>query len=549
MNHQILIKLNIMEVDILKENDILKYRIEYTYTDKEKEIMKKEKNITTDYLGISELNGITILYENQINIAKEIVNMLLNRTITNIMVLAKTQSGKTGSMCATIKIYLENNLIPIENIYIITGLSSCEWKEQTKKRIPDNIEKRVFHRDDLDRKLLDELKNKTNVIIFMDEIQVAAKQGQTINSIFKKAGFLDIQFLYQNDIKILEYTATPDGTIYDLMNWKYGSAKILADAGEKYTSSYDLFLQGRVKQFKDLCGFDNKTKKINSIVYDNIKEIKTDIDNYNNPLYHIIRTKSGDESTITINNFHKVFNNGQYEFINYDENSNINDINKILSIKPIKHTIIFIKEKLRCAKTLIQTYKGVSVERFAKNIDDAVIIQGLVGRDTGYTNNGFSICYTNIDSIVKYEKLWRSKFEDDSVNWNSKTTKFKFNILCGGKTFNDALQYNFEEQLSVDILEENSNEIVYKCESLDIMKQYVKSKKIKWFKGEIRKPDKNGFYHTSIYGGNYKIYSCDEIKKNIKNIKAHLNKDNYRLIPCYEDIKDKFTLSWWIIHF
>ena len=52
------------------------------------------------------------------------------------MVVAKTQSGKTGSMCATIKQYLEDssNLIPIENIYIITGLSSCEWKEQTKER-------------------------------------------------------------------------------------------------------------------------------------------------------------------------------------------------------------------------------------------------------------------------------------------------------------------------------------------------------------------------------------------------------------------------------
>ena len=40
------------------------------------------------------------------------------------MVVSKTQSGKTGSMCATIKQYLEDtsNLIPIENIYIITGI-------------------------------------------------------------------------------------------------------------------------------------------------------------------------------------------------------------------------------------------------------------------------------------------------------------------------------------------------------------------------------------------------------------------------------------------
>jgi len=37
--------------------------------------------------------------------------------IINIMVLAKTQSGKTGSMCSVIEKYLENNLMDISNIY------------------------------------------------------------------------------------------------------------------------------------------------------------------------------------------------------------------------------------------------------------------------------------------------------------------------------------------------------------------------------------------------------------------------------------------------
>ena len=74
------------------------------------------------------------------------------------MVVSKTQSGKTGSMCATIKQYLEdiNNLIPIENIYIITGLSSCEWKE----RMPESIQTRVFHRCELPITFVDEIKNK-----------------------------------------------------------------------------------------------------------------------------------------------------------------------------------------------------------------------------------------------------------------------------------------------------------------------------------------------------------------------------------------------------
>ena len=99
--------------------------------------------------------------------------------------------------------------------------------------------------------------------------------------------------LYKNDIKILEYTATPDGTIYDLMKWDDASSKILADVGDGYTSSFNLLEMGRVKQFKDLCGYDKKTGKINKEVFEHIKYIKKDIDNYNNPLYHIIRTKNG----------------------------------------------------------------------------------------------------------------------------------------------------------------------------------------------------------------------------------------------------------------
>ena len=76
------------------------------------------------------------------------------------MVLAKTQSGKTGSMCATIKKYLEDyeNILSIDNIYIITGYSSVEWKEQTKHRLPDCLANRVFHRSDLIKLFTDEIK-------------------------------------------------------------------------------------------------------------------------------------------------------------------------------------------------------------------------------------------------------------------------------------------------------------------------------------------------------------------------------------------------------
>jgi hypothetical protein len=75
------------------------------------------------------------------------------------MIVALTQSGKTGTMSGLIKIYLNDttNLIPIKNIYIITGLSSREWVEQTINRMPKSIQERVFHRDNLTNKFVDNI--------------------------------------------------------------------------------------------------------------------------------------------------------------------------------------------------------------------------------------------------------------------------------------------------------------------------------------------------------------------------------------------------------
>ena len=49
---------------------------------------------------------------------------------------------------------------------------------------------------------------------------------------------------------------------------------------------------------------------------------------------------------------------------------------------------------------------GVLYERYTKSSpNDSVIIQGLLGRMTGYDDNGLSICFTNVDTIGRYKKL------------------------------------------------------------------------------------------------------------------------------------------------
>ena len=69
-----------------------------------------------------------------LDIDKNGLTSVLLITLLNILVIAKTQSGKTGAMIAICKEYKTYHNIPIEHIYMITGHSSTAWKKQTKKK-------------------------------------------------------------------------------------------------------------------------------------------------------------------------------------------------------------------------------------------------------------------------------------------------------------------------------------------------------------------------------------------------------------------------------
>jgi len=535
--------------DIIASRHEITERVRCDYSLTEQQIMNLTKQNVINELTIMDLRGTSVIYESQEITALKSVNAFKNRKIINLMVIGRTQSGKTGCMLATIKKYLEDasNLIPIENIYIITGVSSREWKKQTKERVPENIQARVFHRCDLPITFVDEIKNKKNALIIMDEIQVAAKKKQTIYNAFKKAGLLDKRRLYENDIKILEYTATPDGTIYDLMKWNDASSKILSEPGEGYTSSHDLYLSGRVRQYEDLCGYDEATGEINTDVFEHIKNLKTCIESYDCPRYHIIRTNNGDGQIITIKNFKQSFGPNDFQFIKYDLDSDILDINNTLNSAPDAHTIIFIKEKLRCAKTLSKQYIGILYERYSKHPDDSTIMQALLGRNTGYDDNGVSICFTNVDSVRKYEELWRNNFNDKTnIKWNSKTTIFQNGILSGKNTFNNPKEFGFS--VATDPTDEPREPVIQKFRTQELAKEYY----IKYLKNVFngngpnkRKMNSDGFYEATVRTTR-KVYTCDQIRSERR---WGLDDKTCRYYPCYKDANDISSLEWWLIYY
>ena len=515
------------------------------YSPEEVAITKQESKIVLDEIILLDMNKKSVIYTNQQSASLFIMAKLMCLKILCLLVYGLTQSGKTGCMSAMIKDFIYHNVIPIENIYIITGLSSKDWMKQTKFRFPKYLQDRVFHRNKLLKDFLNDIKGKQNVLIIIDEIHIAAKTNQTLYKVFEEAGFFNKQYLFRHDVKIVEFSATPDGIIRNLMDWGEHSTVIKMDPGVEYTSVFDLRDAGRIRQFKDLCGYNKKTGKINPIVYENIDEIRDTIyDKYTTPRYHIIRTPTGNLQDVVKYNFHKIFGDN-VDYKTYDSKSMSKgeecvDINDIIRNPPNKHTFIFIMERMRCAKTLIKTHIGILYERHAKALNDSVIIQGLAGRATGYEDDGNSIIFTNIDTIDRYKTIWDSGFEDRSIKWKSNTT-----VGRGKNTVNDPANIP-GMGTGYSSVQTSKEPVVKEFDSFEEAKPYILATLGSHKRPKRRKLNADGFYE-SVIRGDRQVRTIEQIKVE-KKYGLGNSGDTYRLFYCYTDITDKDSVKVLVIH-
>ena len=281
------------------------------------------------------------LYENQTDFGKRIVSAL--ETHNTVLAFAHTQCGKTGSMLATI--HLSN--IPLERVFLITGLSSIDWLVQTRKRIPI---KNIFHRNTID-KFFDSVKKVKDPLILIDECHIASKPGQIIHKVTATVKAKFVLVSATPDWK--RFKPLPIGTAIRVMNDPAGYVSV-----QHFANSQQLFQCKNISNHPD--------------AIENIEEISAFL---KKPAYHIIRTPRNELHELTIQNFRHVFPN-----YNHLSMPNLN----ILNIKPSIHTFIFIKDTLRCAVTIPKNYIGVLYERFTNIPNSASIIQGLLGRATGF---------------------------------------------------------------------------------------------------------------------------------------------------------------------
>lgn len=314
-------------------------------------------------------------FPNQRQFGRQIYQAFEDLNVTHALAVASTQSGKTGSMLAIIREFNAHNAthrVDINRVFIFTGHSSREWTTQTKKRFPPSMHDRIFHRNHF-KTFIKMVQHLDNILIIFDESHIANKYGQTLYSIYNKLGFFNIKRLYSKNIKIVHFTATPDSLIHHQHIWQNSMKIIHMNIPHNYVSKEHYFHNKQLFDCKPL--LDNQQ---------NIAQL-LDVIDLNNPFYHIIRTHRGQKHLQLIHDFKLTFKHMDFQYISEPAYRKLRqDFTHLLYSKPIKHTFIFIIDKLRCAKSIHVNHLQICYDRFVQNPSYDSIAQGLLGRCTGY---------------------------------------------------------------------------------------------------------------------------------------------------------------------
>lgn len=315
-------------------------------------------------------------FHNQRQFGSQIYNMFLDMNLTHVLAIAPTQSGKTGSMLALIKEFNDakaTQRVDIDNVFIFTGHSSKEWTEQTKQRFPQHMHERIFHRNQL-KTFVNMVKDLNNILIIFDESHIANKYGQTLYSLYNTLGFFNIKRLYSKNVKIVHFTATPDSLLHHVPLW-HGSMKVAhMQVPKEYLSVEHYLNNNQIFEAKPLLGN-----------YDNIRQLLTFID-IDDPHYHIIRTPRGPNHVQLLMDFKHTFKGLPFHFISEPQYFRLHKqgVDTLFSTKPLRHTFVFIIDKLRCAKSIILDHVQICYDRFVTKPNYDSVLQGLLGRCTGY---------------------------------------------------------------------------------------------------------------------------------------------------------------------
>ena len=210
-------------------------------------------------------------FANQRELGESVVKELCDPKITHIL-LALLNPGKLFCLGAAYFTqhpqYAQILRIPPENIFMLTGMSSNEWKEQTIERFPKFLSGNILHRQQIEvhterqqernADLIRRLKNNPNFLFIIDEMHIASKEKQSLHFFMDFFGYNNSMVCSTLNVKFIHVSATPEGS---WMKFPQKHSKLLPmiPAPESpYYSLKKLIHNGQVRQSGDLAEQDDE---------------------------------------------------------------------------------------------------------------------------------------------------------------------------------------------------------------------------------------------------------------------------------------------------
>lgn len=335
------------------------------------------------------------------------------RTSNEIVCVAECQSGKTDVMKRLIYIIqkYEHKLkrIGIEihkyNIYLISCVSSIDLKKQLQGKLPE-IQNKILHLPQIDKYIKNVVEYHTELtqmadssLIIFDECHCDVEYKNTIP---KLKEIIKI-FSKRNHTKYFKigFSATPYEQVFSNI------PKVIMKPGPGYYGLGDIFKKNKtiplIFQAKKLSDPEECKKLFEEI----------DICEF----YYIIRLPSKvTEQKLVMDNIIKELRQRKSSFDTYIYDMYFKGkINDLVSNKPSKPTIIFLKDKLRVGENLDTKYIYL-VHDDPKNMHTHTTVQSLVGRCCGYNKNDHeTIIYCDYNKAWQHYQWIKNNYDIDHL--------------------------------------------------------------------------------------------------------------------------------------
>jgi hypothetical protein len=343
-----------------------------------------------------------LTYDNQKEAAAWIQNAFFSLQVLIVTLISQMGAGKTGTFLQTAfnmcTIPHDDELIIRYNkVFIITGMSDKDWQNDMEVNMLQSFKDRVFHRGRFPqlRKLLEN--GIRDALIIIDECHIGAEKEHSMSKLLSDTGLLNIQTLRDNNIKILEVSATPGHTLNDSLKWGPENHKtIILKPGPRYIGCQKMREQNRLFVPVNLEAMVEVDKLC--------RLIETRWGN-DDSRWHLIRISRKGKKVRE--NLATAARTRGWDCLNHDSNNRIDKIDEKMEGPPNRHTFILIKDFWRAAKRVEYNYIGIVNEPKKEYIDTNVEAQSLVGRLCDYYPSNYNIAkapliFTDIDAVNEY---------------------------------------------------------------------------------------------------------------------------------------------------